>query len=236
MEPEEADPAGAAPGGDRHLQFGRPRQPNQAVEPPLPCVDHPRLDARGLRVRHAPRHAARRRHRPCEESRPQPDAVDHRLADDPDPGAGADPRGRRLQPPHRAAPRIQRLQPLRRQGADLDLPVVLPGHRRHGEGPPLAGADQSRPDAHLQRQPGAGVLEAPAAGLAAVPVHLAEGRHRREPRRRHRRRASDSGSYYSNSIQMWSALVVGSVLAALLVTAVGITERLVNRRMGARPA
>ena len=44
------------------------------------------------------------------------------------------------------------------------------------------------------------------------------------------------GSYYSQSIQMWSALVVGSVLAALLVTAVGITERLVNRRMGARPA
>ena len=43
------------------------------------------------------------------------------------------------------------------------------------------------------------------------------------------------GSYYSQSIQMWSALVVGSVLAALLVTAVGITERLVNRRMGVRP-
>ncbi len=44
------------------------------------------------------------------------------------------------------------------------------------------------------------------------------------------------GSYYSQSIQMWSALVVGSVLAALLVTSVGITERLVNRRMGARPS
>ena len=44
------------------------------------------------------------------------------------------------------------------------------------------------------------------------------------------------GSYYSQSIQMWSALIVGSVLAALLVTAVGITERLVTRRMGARPA
>lgn len=43
------------------------------------------------------------------------------------------------------------------------------------------------------------------------------------------------GSYYSQSVQMWSALVVGSVLAALLVTAVGITERLVNRRMGVRP-
>ena len=38
------------------------------------------------------------------------------------------------------------------------------------------------------------------------------------------------GSYYSQSIQMWSALVVGSVLAALLVTAVGVTERLVDAR------
>ena len=40
------------------------------------------------------------------------------------------------------------------------------------------------------------------------------------------------GSYYSQSIQMWSALVVGSILAALLVTAVGVTERLVMWRMG----
>ncbi len=38
------------------------------------------------------------------------------------------------------------------------------------------------------------------------------------------------GSYYSQSIQMWSALVVGSMLAALLVTAVGIAERLVMWR------
>jgi NitT/TauT family transport system permease protein len=44
------------------------------------------------------------------------------------------------------------------------------------------------------------------------------------------------GSYYSQSIQMWSALVVGSLMAALLVTVVGIVERLVTRRMGARPA
>jgi NitT/TauT family transport system permease protein len=43
------------------------------------------------------------------------------------------------------------------------------------------------------------------------------------------------GSYYSQSVQMWSALVVGSLMAALLVTAVGIVERLVTRRMGARP-
>jgi NitT/TauT family transport system permease protein len=44
------------------------------------------------------------------------------------------------------------------------------------------------------------------------------------------------GAYYSQSIQIWSALVVGSVLAALLVTVVGIIERLVTGRMGARPA
>ena len=39
------------------------------------------------------------------------------------------------------------------------------------------------------------------------------------------------GSYYSQSIQMWSALVVGSLLAALLVTAVGVTQRVVMWRM-----
>jgi NitT/TauT family transport system permease protein len=42
------------------------------------------------------------------------------------------------------------------------------------------------------------------------------------------------GSYYSQSVQMWSALVVGSILAALLVTAVGIVERIANRAMGVR--
>ena len=42
------------------------------------------------------------------------------------------------------------------------------------------------------------------------------------------------GSYYSQSIQMWSALVVGSLMAALLVVAVGIVERIVTRRMGAK--
>jgi NitT/TauT family transport system permease protein len=43
------------------------------------------------------------------------------------------------------------------------------------------------------------------------------------------------GSYYSQSIQMWSALVVGSVLAALLVVAVGIAEQVTTWRMGGRP-
>src|SRR3954451_25231741 len=44
------------------------------------------------------------------------------------------------------------------------------------------------------------------------------------------------GSYYSQSIEMWAALVAGSIVAALLVTIVGIVARLVDRSMGARPA
>jgi NitT/TauT family transport system permease protein len=44
------------------------------------------------------------------------------------------------------------------------------------------------------------------------------------------------GSYYSNTIQMWSALIAGSVLAALLVALVGLANRLVLRRMGAERA
>jgi NitT/TauT family transport system permease protein len=44
------------------------------------------------------------------------------------------------------------------------------------------------------------------------------------------------GSYYSQSIDMWAALIAGSMVAALLVTIVGIAARLVDRSMGARPA
>jgi NitT/TauT family transport system permease protein len=42
------------------------------------------------------------------------------------------------------------------------------------------------------------------------------------------------GSYYSQTIQMWSALIAGSVMAAVLVTLVGLVDGLVRRRMGAR--
>jgi len=45
-----------------------------------------------------------------------------------------------------------------------------------------------------------------------------------------------SASYYSATIDIWSALVAGSVVAALLVMIVGIAGRLVDRAMGARPA
>jgi NitT/TauT family transport system permease protein len=41
------------------------------------------------------------------------------------------------------------------------------------------------------------------------------------------------GSYYSQTIQLWSALVAASLMAALLVAAVAIFERFVRRAMGA---
>ncbi|HEX5932545.1 MAG TPA: ABC transporter permease [Pseudorhizobium sp.] len=45
-----------------------------------------------------------------------------------------------------------------------------------------------------------------------------------------------AGSYYSQTIDMWAALIAGSVLAAALVTIVGIGARIVDRRMGVKPA
>ncbi len=41
-----------------------------------------------------------------------------------------------------------------------------------------------------------------------------------------------AGSYYGQTIQIWSALVMASVLAALLVMFIGLIGKLVNRRMG----
>lgn len=45
-----------------------------------------------------------------------------------------------------------------------------------------------------------------------------------------------AGSYYSQTIDIWAALVAGSVLAALLVAIVGLVARIVDRAMGGRPA
>lgn len=45
-----------------------------------------------------------------------------------------------------------------------------------------------------------------------------------------------AGSYYSQTIDMWAALIAGSVLAAILVTIVGIGARIIDRRMGVKPA
>lgn len=44
-----------------------------------------------------------------------------------------------------------------------------------------------------------------------------------------------TGSYYGQTIQIWAALLMGALLAGLLVFAVGLAERLVVARMGARP-
>lgn len=45
-----------------------------------------------------------------------------------------------------------------------------------------------------------------------------------------------SGSYYSQTIDMFAALVAGSVVAVLLVSLVGVAGRITERMMGARPA
>lgn len=44
-----------------------------------------------------------------------------------------------------------------------------------------------------------------------------------------------TASYYSNTIDVWAALVAGSIVALLLVGAVGLAGKLVERGMGARP-
>ncbi|KWV40383.1 ABC transporter permease [Rhizobium altiplani] len=45
-----------------------------------------------------------------------------------------------------------------------------------------------------------------------------------------------AGSYYSQTIDIWAALVAGSVLAASLVAVVGLVAKFVDRSMGGRPA
>ncbi|WP_163268010.1 ABC transporter permease [Chelativorans alearense] len=44
-----------------------------------------------------------------------------------------------------------------------------------------------------------------------------------------------AGSYYGQTIQIWSALFMAAALAAVLVALVGLAQRLVMARMGARP-
>ena len=44
-----------------------------------------------------------------------------------------------------------------------------------------------------------------------------------------------AGSYYGQTIQIWAALVGAALLASVLVAAVGLAERLVNRQTGVRP-
>ncbi|WP_417769077.1 ABC transporter permease [Stappia sp.] len=41
-----------------------------------------------------------------------------------------------------------------------------------------------------------------------------------------------AGSYYGQTVQIWSALIVAAVIAASLVALIGVTERIVLKRMG----
>ncbi len=43
-----------------------------------------------------------------------------------------------------------------------------------------------------------------------------------------------SGSYYGQTVQIWSALVMAAILAAVLVMLVGVVERFTLRVMGGR--
>jgi NitT/TauT family transport system permease protein len=45
-----------------------------------------------------------------------------------------------------------------------------------------------------------------------------------------------NGSYYSQTIDIWAALVAGSIVAVILVALVGLAGRLTDRAMGGRPA
>jgi NitT/TauT family transport system permease protein len=45
-----------------------------------------------------------------------------------------------------------------------------------------------------------------------------------------------AGSYYSQTIDMWAALVAGSLVAMVLVTIVALAGRIVERSMGGRPS
>jgi NitT/TauT family transport system permease protein len=44
-----------------------------------------------------------------------------------------------------------------------------------------------------------------------------------------------SGSYYGQTVQIWSALFMAALLGAVMVTAVGAVELSTLRRMGAAP-
>ena len=45
-----------------------------------------------------------------------------------------------------------------------------------------------------------------------------------------------AGSYYGQTVQIWSALIVAAIMAGLLVALVGWIGTYVNRRMGVREA
>ncbi len=41
-----------------------------------------------------------------------------------------------------------------------------------------------------------------------------------------------AGSYYGQTIQIWSALIMAAALAAVMVSLIGLIQRIVLKRMG----
>jgi NitT/TauT family transport system permease protein len=44
-----------------------------------------------------------------------------------------------------------------------------------------------------------------------------------------------SGSYYGQTVQIWSALTMAAIMASLLIAVIALAERLTLNAMGARP-
>ena len=159
--------------------------------------------------------------------------VDHRVADDP----GARHRADRHRHP----------RPI------FDITGVLPkavismylcffsGGRRDGQGLRSPGVFERELMHTYAASPYPDVLEAAPAGVAAVPLSVAARRDRGRPRgaivgelptgaqARPRARLL-TGSYYGNTVQIWSALVMAALLGLALTAAVSLAERAPRRR------
>ena len=182
-----AGAAGAAPGRGRALQdhrrrCRRPRSAASSITPgsrsPRRCSASPsaRCSASALAVGD----------RPCAQPRPQPDAVDHRLADDPDPRHRADASSWSLRSPIGHAPALRFRKAL--ISTYLSFFPVTVGMVKGLRSPDPIQLDLMRT---YNASALADLLEAALAVVGAVPLRLDEGRDRGEPRRRHRRRAAD---------------------------------------------
>ena len=133
------------------------------------------------------------------------------------------------------------------EGDDLDVPLLLPGDDRDGQGPALARSAAARPDAYLQRQHAAQVfwkLRWPAA--AAVPVRLLKvaiaislvgaivGELPTGATAGLGARLL-TGSYYGQTVQIWSALLMAALLGCGAGRLIGVIERLALGRDGGAP-
>ncbi len=129
------------------------------------------------------------------------------------------------------------------EGGDRRLSLVLPDHRRHGQGPALARSAATRSDAHLFGDARAEVLtklRAPAslpfffasmkigAAAALVGAVVAEVTKSEDGGLGARLLA---GSYYGQTVQIWAALFTAAALSGALVGAIDLIGRATLKRM-----